>query len=284
MDSDQRGRVFLVTGASTGIGRVTALELARRGGHVILASRSEARTAPVVEAIRRSTGNPQVEFLPVDLSDLDSVRSAASAFLSRGLPLHVLVNNAGLAGLRGLTPDGFEITWGTNHLGPFLLTLLLLDRLKQSAPSRIVNVASRAHHRARGIDWDAQRLPASSTGGIDEYSVSKLANVLFTKELARRLAGSGVTAYALHPGVVATDIWRELPWGIRHLAKLFMVSPEEGARTTLHCATEPEASLASGAYYDSCKPVRPSRAADDPALARELWRRGVEWTGAPSSS
>jgi dehydrogenase/reductase SDR family protein 13 len=284
MDSDQRGRVFLVTGASTGIGRVTALELARRGGHVILASRSEARTAPVVEAIRRSTGNPQVEFLPVDLSDLDSVRSAASAFLSRGLPLHVLVNNAGLAGLRGLTPDGFEITWGTNHLGPFLLTLLLLDRLKQSAPSRIVNVASRAHHRARGIDWDAQRLPASSTGGIDEYSVSKLANVLFTKELARRLAGSGVTAYALHPGVVATDIWRELPWGIRHLAKLFMVSPEEGARTTLHCATEPEASLASGAYYDSCKPVRPSRAADDPVLARELWRRGVEWTGAPSSS
>ena len=284
MDSDQRGRVFLVTGASTGIGRVTALELARRGGHVILASRSEARTAPVVEAIRRSTGNPQVEFLPVDLSDLDSVRSAASAFLSRGLPLHVLVNNAGLAGLRGLTPDGFEITWGTNHLGPFLLTLLLLDRLKQSAPSRIVNVASRAHHRARGIDWDAQRLPASSTGGIDEYSVSKLANVLFTKELARRLAGSGVTAYALHPGVVATDIWRELPWGIRHLAKLFMVSPEEGARTTLHCATEPEASLASGAYYDSCKPVRPSRAADDPVLGRELWRRGVEWTGAPSSS
>jgi dehydrogenase/reductase SDR family protein 13 len=284
MDSDQRGRVFLVTGASTGIGRVTALELARRGGHVILASRSEARTAPVVEAIRRSTGNPQVEFLPVDLSDLGSVRSAASAFLSRGLPLHVLVNNAGLAGLRGLTPDGFEITWGTNHLGPFLLTLLLLDRLKQSAPSRIVNVASRAHHRARGIDWDAQRLPASSTGGIDEYSVSKLANVLFTKELARRLDGSGVTAYALHPGVVATDIWRELPWGIRHLAKLFMVSPEEGARTTLHCATEPEASLASGAYYDSCKPVRPSRAADDPVLARELWRRGVEWTGAPSSS
>ena len=284
MDSDQRGRVFLVTGASTGIGRVTALELARRGGHVILASRSEARTAPVVEAIRRSTGNPQVEFLPVDLSDLGSVRSAASAFLSRGLPLHVLVNNAGLAGRRGLTPDGFEITWGTNHLGPFLLTLLLLDRLKQSAPSRIVNVASRAHHRARGIDWDAQRLPASSTGGIDEYSVSKLANVLFTKELARRLAGSGVTAYALHPGVVATDIWRELPWGIRHLAKIFMVSPEEGARTTLHCATEPEASLASGAYYDSCKPVRPSRAADDPVLARELWRRGVEWTGAPSSS
>jgi dehydrogenase/reductase SDR family protein 13 len=284
MDSDQRGKVFLVTGANTGIGRVTAEELARRGGHVILAGRSEARTAPVVEAIRRSAGNPKVEFLQLDLSDLGAVRGAAAAFLSRGLPLHVLVNNAGLAGIRGLSPDGFEVTWGTNHLGPFLFTLLLLDRLKQSAPSRIVNVASRAHHRAKGIDWDAQRRPASSTGGIDEYSVSKLANVLFTKELARRLAGSGVTTYALHPGVVATDIWRELPWGLRHLAKLFMISPEEGSRTTIHCATAPEASLTSGAYYDSCKPVRPSRAADDPVLAGELWRRSVEWTGAPSSS
>jgi dehydrogenase/reductase SDR family protein 13 len=284
MERDLCGKVCLVTGASTGIGRVTAEDLARRGGHVILAGRSEARTTPVVEAIRRSTGNAGVEFLPVDLSDLGSVRSAAAAFLSRGLPLHALVNNAGLAGVRGLTPDGFEITWGTNHLGPFLLTLLLLDRLKESTPSRIVNVASRAHYRARGIDWDAQRLPARSTGGIHEYSVSKLANVLFTKELARRLAGSGVTTYSLHPGVVATDIWRELPWGLRHLAKLFMISPEEGARTTLHCTTAPEPSLTSGAYYDSCKPVRPSRAADDPALASELWRRSVDWTGAPSSS
>ena len=284
MQADLCGKVFLVTGASTGIGRVTAEELARRGGHVVLAGRSEARTAPVVEAIRRSTGNAQVDFLPVDLSDLGSVRSAAAAFLSRGLPLHVLVNNAGLAGVRGLTPEGFEVTFGTNHLGPFLLTLLLLDRLRASAPSRIVNVASRAHHRAKGMAWEAQRRPAASTGGIDEYSVSKLANVLFTRELARRLAGSGVSAYSLHPGVVATDIWRELPWGLRHLAKLFMISPEEGARTTIHCATAPIEELESGAYYDSCKPVRPSRAADDPALAAELWRRSLEWTGAPSSS
>jgi retinol dehydrogenase-12 len=284
MESELCGKVFLVTGASTGIGRVTAEELARRGGHVILAGRSEARTTPVVEAIRRSTGNAKVEFLHVDLSDLGSVRSAAAAFLSRDLPLHVLVNNAGLAGVRGLTPDGFEVTWGTNHLGPFLLTLLLLERLEESAPSRIVNVSSRAHHRARSIDWDAQRRPAASRGGLDEYAVSKLANVLFTKELARRLDGSGVTAYALHPGVAATDIWRELPWGIRHLAKLFMISAEEGARTTLHCATAPLTELLSGAYYDSCNPVRPGRAACDPALAAELWRRSLEWTGAPSSS
>ncbi len=284
MSSDQSSRVSVVTGANTGIGRVTAEALARLGGRVVLAGRSEARTGPVVEAIRRATGNDRVEFLAVDLSDLGSVRSAAAAFLSRGLPLHLLVNNAGLAGVRGTTPDGFEITFGTNHLGPFLFTLLLLDRMKESAPARIVNVASRAHKRARGIDWEAVRRPATSTGGIDEYSVSKLANVLFTKELARRLEGTGVTTYALHPGVVATEIWRELPFGLRHLVKLFMISPEEGARTTLHCATGPETSLTSGAYYDACKPVRPGRAADDAGLAAELWRRSVEWTGAPSSS
>jgi dehydrogenase/reductase SDR family protein 13 len=251
---------------------------------VFLAGRSRERTEPVIERIRRSSGPESATFLPLDLSSLASVREGARNFLALGLPLHALVNNAGLAGVRGLTPDGFEMTFGTNHLGPFLLTLLLLDRLRESAPSRIVNVSSSAHHRARGVDWDAQRRPATSTAGFDEYSVSKLANVLFTKELARRLAGSGVTAYALHPGVVATDLWRELPWGIRHLAKLFMISPEEGARTTLHCATAPEALLESGAYYDSCKAVRPSRAADDASLAAELWRRSLEWTGAPSSS
>jgi dehydrogenase/reductase SDR family protein 13 len=284
MPTDLQGQVFLVTGANVGIGRVTAEELARRGGRVILGGRSEARTAPVVEAIRKGTGNPDVEFLEIDLSDLESVRRAAASFLSRDVPLHALVNNAGLAGLRALTPQGFELTFGTNHLGPFLFTLLLLDRLKAAGGARVVNVASRAHFRAKAITWDALRRPASSTGGIDEYGVSKLANVLFTKELARRLAGSDVTTFSLHPGVVATEIWRELPWGLRHLAKLFMISPEEGARTTLHCATAPLASLESGAYYDSCKPVRPSRAACDPDLAAELWRRSVEWTGAPSSS
>ena len=284
MSNELAGKVYLVTGANTGIGQVAAEELARRGGRVFLAGRSPERTAPVIENIRRSSGPDSAAFLPLDLSSLASVRECARTFLGLGLPLHALVNNAGLAGVRRLTPDGFEMTFGTNHLGPFLLTLMLLDRLKESAPSRIVNVASRAHHRARGIDWEAQRRPATSTGGLDEYSVSKLANVLFTKELARRLAGSGVTAYALHPGVVATDIWRELPWGVRHLAKLFMISPEEGARTTIHCATAPIEELESGAYYDSCKAVRPSRAADDPALAADLWRRSLEWTGAPSSS
>ena len=284
MSTDLQGKVFIVTGANTGIGRAAAQEMAGCGAHLFLACRSEARTAPVVEEIRRATGNEKVEFLPLDLADLASVRAAAATFLSRQLPLHGLVNNAGLGGQRGLTRDGFELTFGTNHLGPFLFTLLLLGRLEKSSPSRIVNVSSSAHHRAKGIDWESLRKPASSKGGIHEYSVSKLANVLFTRELARRIEGTGVTAYALHPGVAATDLWRELPWGLRHLAKLFMISPEQGARTTLHCATSPETATESGLYWDDGKVRHPSRIAQDPALAAELWRRSLEWTGAPSAS
>lgn len=276
--------MFLVTGASAGIGRVTAEVLARAGGHVLLAGRSGEKTLPVVDAIRASTGNSRVEFLHVDLADLASVRAAAEAFLARDLPLHVLVNNAGMGGVRGLTPQGFELSFGTNHLGPFLLTLLLLDRMRATPGSRIVNVSSRAASRVRAIDWESLRRPATSRGAFTEYSVSKLCNILFTTELARRLGDAGPTAYALHPGVVATELWRELPWGVRHLVKLFMITPEQGARCTIFCATEPAASLVNGAYYDDCKVVRPGRAARDPALAAELWRRSVEWTGAPSSS
>ncbi|MGA8893152.1 MAG: SDR family oxidoreductase [Anaeromyxobacteraceae bacterium] len=282
MDRDLEGKVYVVTGANTGIGRVASEVLARRGGHVFLAGRSEERTAPVVEAIRRETPGARVDFLSIDLADLESVRAAARTFLASGLPLHGLVNNAGLAGVRGVSREGLELTFATNHLGPFLFTQLLLDRLKESAPARIVNVSSRAHYRARAIDWDALRRPARSTAGLDEYSVSKLANVLFTKSLARRLEGTGVTTYALHPGVVATDIWRELPWGLRHLAKAFMISPEKGAQTTIHCVASAAVAGETGLYYDACKPRRPSRAADDVALAEELWRRSEEFTALPA--
>ncbi len=281
MPRELEGKVAIVTGANTGIGRVTAVELARMGAKVFLAGRSEERTRPVVEEIRGAHGPDRAEFLPLDLADPTSVRAAAAAFLGRGLPLHLLVNNAGMAGAGGVTAEGFETTFAANHLGPFLLTLLLLPRLVGSAPSRIVNVSSRAHIRAKGIDWEAQRRPLASPGGFAEYSTSKLANVLFTTELRRRLAGTGVTAVALHPGVVATDIWRKLPFGLRHLVKLFMISPEEGARTTLHCATSPDVPGEPLPYYDACKPRKPTSTALDPALAAELWRRSLEWTGAP---
>ena len=278
MSQEQKDRVFIVTGSNTGIGKATALELARRGAHVVLACRSEAKTRLAMDEIRKATGSGLLEFLPLDLADLGSVRAAAAAFLARKLPLHCLVNNAGLAGT-GLTRDGFEVTFGTNHLGHFLLTVELLGALRASAPSRIVTVASRAHYAAKGIDWGALREPTKSRSALPEYAVSKLANVLFTKELARRLEGSGVTAYALHPGVVASDIWRRVPWGLRSLVKLFMISTEEGAETTLYCATAPELASKSGRYYDACREVHPSALAEDPALAAELWRRSAEWTG-----
>jgi len=181
------GRVALVTGANTGIGRVTARELARQGAHVFIACRSAERAQPVVDEIRAIAGTGPVETLSLDLGDFASVRRCAQGFLGRGLPLHLLINNAGLAGARGSTASGFELAFGTNHMGHFLLTQLLLDRLKASAPARVVTVASKAHYRAPGIDWNAVRQPTKSATGLPEYGVSKLANVLFSAELARRL-------------------------------------------------------------------------------------------------
>lgn len=277
-------KVYIVTGANTGIGKVTALELARRGGRVFLACRSESKTAPVLEEIRKEVPGAQVEFLALDLADLASVRAAAKEFLDKKLPLHGLINNAGLAGSRGLTKDGFELTFGTNHLGPFLFTTLLLDTLKASAPARIVNVASEAHYSAKGIDWDAQQKKTATTTALREYAVSKLANVLFTKELARRLEGTGVTTYALHPGVVATDVWRRVPPPFRWVVKMFMLTPEKGAKTTLYCATSPDVAKDSGKFYEKSKEKKPSTLSDDTALAAELWRRSEEWTSAKAKA
>lgn len=273
---DVSGKVCIVTGANTGIGEVTARELARAGGHVFLACRSRDKTMPVIEAIKSETDNEKVEFLSLDLASLASVRTCAEEFLARDLPLHLLINNAGLAGQRGLTKDGFELTFGVNHLGHFLFTTLLMSRIVESAPARIVNVSSKSHYQAKGIDWDALREPTRSVSGLNEYSVSKLCNVLFTKELARRLP-EGVTTHALHPGVVASDVWRKVPWPIRPIIKKFMITNEEGARTTLHCATSPELSHETGLYWDAMKPRRESRLAQDEELAKELWRRSEEW-------
>jgi NAD(P)-dependent dehydrogenase (short-subunit alcohol dehydrogenase family) len=271
------GRVALVTGANTGIGLVTARELARQGAHVFIACRSAQRAQPALEVIRAAGGTAPVEALDLDLGDFASVRRCADAFLARGLPLHLLVNNAGLAGTRGFTASGFELAFGVNHLGHFLLTQLLLERLKASAPARIVTVASRAHTRTDGIDWDALRKPTRTRTGIHEYAVSKLANVWFSAELGRRLAGTGVTTYALHPGVVASDVWRSVPWPFRSLMKLRMISTEEGARTSLYCATSPDCASETGLYYDKCRVRTPSTLGRDTALAQELWRRSADW-------
>lgn len=278
---DLASRNFVVTGANTGIGKETVRVLARRGASVVLACRSADKTNAVIDELRRETGNDRLEFASLDLASLASVRACAAELLRRDRPIHVLINNAGLASVRGQTKDGFELAFGTNHLGHFLFTMLLLERLKESAPARIVNVASTAHYKAKGIDWEAVRQPTRTFVGLHEYEVSKLANVLFTKELARRLPKEQVTAYALHPGVIASDIWqRRMPRPLAWIAKRFMDTPEDGARTSVYCATSPEVAEHSGRYYDSEKEKRPNQLADDAELARTLWEKSAAWTEA----
>ena len=274
------GRTFLVTGGNTGIGRATAAGLAGRGGRVWIAARSRAKGEAAVAGIKASTGNEAVWFLPLDLADLDSVRACASAFLALGEPLHVLVNNAGVVRARGLTRQGFELMFGVNHLGHFALTNALLGCLTASAPARVVTVASDSHYSARGIDFEALRRPERGITGLHGYAVSKLCNVLFSQELARRTADTGVTTYALHPGVVASDIWRRVPWPVRPLMTRRMLTVDEGAATSLYCATSPDVARDSGKFYDTCAERAPSRVAT-PELAAELWKRSEQWA-APS--
>jgi NAD(P)-dependent dehydrogenase (short-subunit alcohol dehydrogenase family) len=273
------GRTFMVTGGNTGIGRATATGLARRGGRVYVATRSQEKGRRAVADIVAATGSDAVAFLPLDLADLASVRRCAEEFLALGGPLHVLINNAGVGGQRGITKDGFELAFGVNHVGHFALTTALLDRLAASAPARVVTVASDAHYQARGVDFEAVRRPTASVTGTREYAVSKLCNVLFSQELARRVQGRGITTYALHPGVVASDIWRRVPWPIRPLIKLRMISPEEGAKTSLYCATSGSVAAASGRFYDSSREREPSRVAT-PDLARALWEHSQAWVTA----
>ena len=273
------GRTFLVTGGNTGIGRATAAGLASRGGRVWIAARSQAKGEAAVAGIKASTGNEAVGFLPLDLADLESVRACASAFLALGEPLHVLVNNAGVVRARGLTRQGFELMFGVNHLGHFALTNALLGCLTASAPARVVTVSSDSHYSARGIDFEALRRPERGVTGLHGYAVSKLCNVLFSQELARRTADTGVTTYALHPGVVASDIWRRVPWPVRPLMTRRMLTVDEGAATSLYCATSPDVAQDSGKFYDKCAERAPSQVAT-PELAAELWKRSEEWTAA----
>jgi retinol dehydrogenase 12 len=270
------GRTFLVTGANTGIGLATATSLAGRGGRVFLACRSRQKGEAAVAQIAAATGSSEVRFLPLDLADLASVRECARAFLALDEPLHVLVNNAGIGGTPGRTKDGFELVFGVNHLGHFALTMGLVECLTASR-ARIVHVASDAHYQAKGIDFDRLRRRTRGITGMSEYAVSKLCNVLFSQELARRLDGSGVASYALHPGVVASDIWRRVPGPVRPLVTRRMLTVEQGARTSLYCATAPETALRSGAYYEDCAERPPSRVATR-ELGEQLWRHSEIWT------
>ena len=274
-------RVALITGANTGIGRVTAIRLAQHGYRLFLAGRSLERTQPVIDELVSLTGRSDVAtFLPLQLDDLASVRACASKFLDTGMPLHLLINNAGLAGAKGLTKDGFELAFGVNHMGHFSLTHWLLPRLKEADASRVVTVASRAHGLAKdGVVLDRLRQPTASMTGVPEYAVSKLANVLFTRQLALELKESSVSCYALHPGVVDTEVWREVPRWLRPLLKLRgMLTPEQGAETTLHCALSARAEE-SGLYFDRCRVKTPSSRALDDQAAQALWDYSKSWAG-----
>ena len=276
------GRVAIVTGANTGIGQVTATVLASRGAEVYIACRS--RAAGEAAQAKLAAAGRRVHLLSLDLADLDSVRACAADFLARGTPLHMLVNNAGLAGARGFTRSGFELAFGVNHVGTFLLTQLLLPRLREADHARVVTVASKAHYSTKRIDWEALRQPTRSVTGLSEYAVSKLANVLFSAELARRLAGTNVHTYALHPGVIASDVWRGVPQPLRALIMLPMKSVEQGADNSIYLASSPDVAAETGRYYHDRQAREPSALASDPALASELWTRSEEWTSARAAS
>ncbi len=280
------GKTVLITGATSGIGEVAARELAAKGAKVVLVGRSAAKCEATAAMIRRATGNPGVEYLVADLSSQAEVRRLAAEIKTRHPRIDVLINNAGaMIAPRRESAEGVEMTWALNHLGYFLLTDLLLDTLKASAPSRVVSVASDAHRMASGIDWDDVE-GKKSYSAWHAYSQSKLANVLFTRELARRLEGSGVTANCLHPGLVATNFTAGRGLAFRLLqvvSKLFAITPEEGAKTTVYLASSPEVEGASGGYYAKCKPATPTAAARDDEAARRLWALSEGRVGAVPS-
>ncbi len=280
--TDLAGRTYLVTGGNAGIGYATAMDLARRGGRVHIACRSKAKGEAAVTAIRAETGSDRVNLLHLDLADLASVRQCARDFTALGEPLHVLINNAGVGGRRGITADGFELQFGVNHIGHFVLTRELLPILRESGQARVVTVASAAHYQVSGINFDALRSRTKSLIGMREYAVSKLCNVLFVDELARRLDGSDVTAYSLHPGVVASEMWHRVPWPARQILTRRMLTIEQGAQTSLYCATSYRIAGDSGKYFDKCQVTKPSEAVT-PELAARLWEYSETWTAPPSA-
>ena len=275
MTADMQGKVCVVTGANSGIGKEAALGLAQLGATVVLVCRSQERGAAALAEIKQRSGNDSVALLVADLGSQQQVRRAAAACGQQFDRLDVLVNNAALARRkRAVTEDGVELTLAVNHLAPFLLTNLLLDRLKASAPARVVTVSSAAHKDAEINFADLQGGQRYATFGFGAYSQSKLANVLFTYELARRLEGTGVTANCLHPGVVATGIFRDTPLWLRTglaLARPLILGSVQGADTVLYLATAPEVAEVSGRYFEKRKPVQSSPLSYDTEVARRLW-------------
>ncbi|MEQ2304455.1 hypothetical protein AMECASPLE_027112 [Ameca splendens] len=274
-------------GSNTGIGKSTALELAKRGGRVILACRNKDKGEAAAFDIRKESGNNQVVFMQLDLANLKSVCSFAETFLNTEPRLDILVNNAGVIG-PGCTEDGFGLAFGVNHLGHFLLTNLLLERLRQCGPSRVLTVSALLHCFGN-IDFHllaSQKdvVPSQSTWhNFQGYCNSKLCNVLFTRELANRLEGTEVTCYTLHPGVIHTELCCNMSQWLRllimPLAKLFFLDPKGGSQTTLYCALQEGIEPLSGRYFSNCALQHVGAKGRDDGLAKKLWEVSEKLTG-----
>jgi retinol dehydrogenase 14 len=276
---DLSGKTALVTGASSGIGLEASVKLARMGAEVVIASRDQQRTQAAADQIRARSGSQKVSCLICDFTSQAQIRQLASDYRASHARLDILVNNAGsVSPERRVTEDGIEQTFAVNHLGPFLLTNLLLDLIEKSAPARIVNVSS-VGHRLGDIDFDNLQYERGGYFIMRAYARSKLASVLFTRELGRRLDGKGVTVNCLHPGGVATRIWSHAPWFARPflaVGRLFMISAEKGGDVIVHLASGPELEGRSGLYFERLREMAPSKLAQDDALAKKLWDQSAK--------
>jgi len=278
--NEMTGKIILITGATSGIGRETAFGLADMGAKVVIMARNAEKAAATIDQIEERTGNAETGFIKCDLASLDSVRNAADVFRSGYKRLDVLIDNAGgVLGKRMVTVDGFEQTFQVNHLSHFLLTNLLLDVLKRSAPSRIVVVGSQAHSGAH-LDFEDLMLERGYSS-FKAYGRSKLANLLFCFELSRRLEGTGVTANCLHPGVVRTNFGHDLNGATKlfmPVGHLFMISPRKGASTSIYLATDPEIANVSGKYFAKKKVRASSPESTDQNVAKRLWEVSMKLT------
>ncbi|XP_017061497.1 retinol dehydrogenase 12 isoform X2 [Drosophila ficusphila] len=284
--TDETGKVAIVTGGNTGLGRETVLELARRGATVYMACRDKEKGERARQEIVKKTGNSKVFSRECDLSSMDSIRKFVEDFKKEQRELHILINNAGVFWEpRRLTKEGFEMHLGVNHIGHFLMTNLLLDVLKRSAPSRVVVVASKAHERGQIYVDDINGKEFYDEGVA--YCQSKLANILFTRELAKRLEGTGVTVNALNPGLADTEIARNMIFFQTKFAQTIlkpllwsaMKSPKNGSQTTLYAALDPDLEKISGQYFSDCKLAPVAPAALDDEMAKWLWAQSEKWAG-----
>ncbi len=278
-----KNKVCLITGGTAGIGKATAIELARKGAHVFITARNQEKGKTACDEIKKITGNKQVEYLTADFASLESVKALADACKSKLKRLDVLINNAGVFHTeRTLSHDGYEMQFAVNHLAHFLLTNLLLDIIRQSAPARIINVSSRVHRRGN-IYFDDLQLAKGGYDGFKAYGQSKLANILFTYELAERLKGTGITVNCLHPGGVATNFAFNHSSGLYRwvwtLVSLFLTTVQEGAKTSVYLAASPEVESLTGKYFAKSKPANSSAISHDKEVAKKLWKVSEELTG-----